>query len=141
MRKYIFNWMAAATLSVFSVASFADSAVMSDATSGIEAQTGQEIYETVCISCHMAEGKGAKGAGEFPAFANNMRLMAAQYPAYIVLYGQKGMPGFGNYLNDDQVAEIVNYIRTHFGNEYEADFTAEKVAEMRKPDADYGSLD
>lgn len=141
MKKHVFNWMAAATLSVFSVASFADSAVMTDATSGIEAQTGQEIYETVCISCHMAEGKGAKGAGQFPALADNMRLMAAEYPAYIVLYGQKGMPGFGNYFDDNQVASIVNYIRTHFGNEYEGNLTAEKVAEMRKPDADYGSLD
>lgn len=141
MKKDLFSWVAVAALSVFSVASFADSAVMSDATSGIEAQTGKEIYETVCIACHMAEGKGAKGAGEFPALANNMRLMAPQYPAHIVLYGQKGMPGFGGYFDDNQVAEIVNYIRTHFGNEYEGDFTAEQVAQMRQPDADYGSLD
>lgn len=141
MKKHIFSWVVGAMLSVFSVAGFADSAVMTDATQGIQAQTGQEIYETVCISCHMAEGKGAKGAGQFPAFANNMRLMAAEYPAYIVLYGQKGMPGFGSYLDDSQVAEIVNYIRTHFGNEYEGDFSPEKVAQMRKPDADYGGLD
>lgn len=141
MKKHLFSGAAVAALSVFSVTAFADTAVISDATSSIEAQTGQEIYETVCLACHMAEGKGAKGAGEFPAFTDNMRLMAPQYPAHIVLYGQKGMPGFGAYFDDNQVAEIVNYIRTHFGNEYEDDFTAEQVAQMRQPDADYGSLD
>lgn len=138
----LLTFFAAATFSLSSAVSLADTAVMNAVTTEIEAQTGKEIYETVCISCHMAEGKGAKGAtAQFPAFANNMRLMAGEYPAQIVLYGQKGMPGFGNYLNDSQVAEIVNYIRTHFGNEFDADFTAEKVAEMRTPDADYGSLD
>ena len=51
------------------------------------------------------------------------------------------MPGFGNYLDDDQVAAIVNYIRTSFGNDFKPDFTPEQVAKMRKPDADYGTLD
>ncbi|GAA5084342.1 MULTISPECIES: c-type cytochrome [Paenalcaligenes] len=141
MKKSLLSLGLASVLSVVSVASFADSAVMNDVTTGIEAKTGKEIYQTVCISCHMAEGKGAKGAGQFPAFANNMRLMAAEYPAYIVLYGQKGMPGFGNYLDDDQIAAIVNYIRTSFGNDFKPDFTPEQVAKMRKPDADYGTLD
>lgn len=139
--KKIFTFAAAAAFSAFSTVSFADTAVMNSVATGIEAQTGKEIYETVCISCHMAEGKGAQGAAQFPAFENNMRLIAGEYPAHIVLYGQKGMPGFGNYLDDNQVAEIVNYIRTHFGNEFAADFTAEKVAKMRTPDADYGTLD
>ena len=137
----LFKWVAVATFTVFSSACLADSAVMNSATTEIAAKTGKDIYDTVCISCHMAEGKGAQGAAEFPAFANNMRLMAAEYPAYIVLYGQKGMPGFGRYFNDNQVVEIVNYIRTHFGNEFNADLTAEKVANMRKPNADYGTLD
>ncbi len=141
MKTRLLSLTAAAALSVFSAASFADSAVMNDVAQGFEAQTGKEIYESVCISCHMAGGKGAVGSAQFPAFANNMRLMAGEYPAHIVLYGQKGMPGFGNYLNDNQIAEIVNYIRTNFGNEFKADFTAEKVANMRTPDADYGTLD
>lgn len=140
--KKSFTYVVAAALSVFSTLSMADSAVMNSASTGIEAQTGQEIYETVCISCHMAEGKGAQGAtAQFPAFENNPSLAAGGYPAYVVLYGQKGMPGFGNYFNDTQVAAIVNYIRTHFGNEFEPAFTAADVAEMRQPDADYGTLD
>lgn len=139
--KKLLTLTAAVTLSVFSGISFADTAVMNEVTTGIKVQTGQEIYETVCLSCHMAEGKGAQGAGQFPALANNINLTAGGYPAHIVLYGQKGMPGFGNYLDDNQIAAIVNYIRTHFGNDFSPDFTAENVAEMRTPDADYGTLD
>lgn len=154
--KKSFIYVVATALSVFSAFSFADSANDStndsaamnsvsaglEAPTGIEAQTGKEIYETICISCHMAEGKGAQGAtARFPAFENNPSLAAGGYPAYVVLYGQKGMPGFGNYFNDNQVAAIVNYIRTHFGNEFEPAFSAAEVAEMRKPDADYGTLD
>ena len=56
MKKSLLSLGLASVLSVVSVASFADSAVMNDVTTGIEAKTGKEIYQTVCISCHMAEG-------------------------------------------------------------------------------------
>jgi len=35
-----------------------------------------------------------------------------------VVNGQRAMPSFGSYLSDDQVANVINYVRTHFGNHY-----------------------
>lgn len=45
MKTRLLSLTAATALSVFSAASFADSAVMSDVSQGFEAQTGKEIYE------------------------------------------------------------------------------------------------
>ena len=94
-------------------------------------QDGKSIYEGVCQGCHMAGGKGAAGAGMYPALANNPRLEAAGYPAAIILNGQKAMPPLGQYFDDRQIAEIVNYIRTHFGNRYTDKMTAAEVKTMR----------
>jgi mono/diheme cytochrome c family protein len=96
---------------------------------------GKEIYEAICQSCHMPDGKGSQGASSapigYPALANNPKLTAGAYPAMVVVRGQKAMPSFGNNFTDVQVANVVNYIRTQFGNNYTAPFTAQQVAPMR----------
>ena len=72
----------------------------------------------------MMDGKGASGAGAFPSLANNKRLEAAGYPLYVVTNGLHGMPPLGMFMSDEQVAAIVNYVRTHFGNDYQDAVTA-----------------
>lgn len=63
--------------------------------------------------------------------ARNETLKAANYPVYIVLHGQKAMPPFGRMMSDDQVAAVVNYVRTHFGNNYSDAVTAQDVKQER----------
>lgn len=93
---------------------------------------GETIYRAICAACHMPEGEGAVGAGIYPALADNEMLMGADYPVYLIIHGQKGMPALGAYLDDAQIAAVVNYIRTHFGNDYPQDpATAESVAAAR----------
>jgi mono/diheme cytochrome c family protein len=92
---------------------------------------GEAIYKNVCQACHMADAMGAKGAGIYPALANNKKLTAAAYPIRVVILGQKGMPPFGGYFNDEQVAAVVGYVRTHFGNSYTAPVTAAEVKAIR----------
>jgi len=94
-------------------------------------QTGEALYGNVCQSCHMSRGEGAVGAGRYPALARNETLKAANYPVYIVLHGQKAMPPFGRMMSDDQVAAVVNYVRTHFGNNYSDAVTAQDVKQER----------
>jgi mono/diheme cytochrome c family protein len=79
---------------------------------------GEVIYRTVCQGCHMAAAQGAVGAGAYPALANDPKLTAAEYPVLVVVNGSKGMPPFGALLDDEQVATVVNYVRSHFGNSY-----------------------
>jgi mono/diheme cytochrome c family protein len=94
-------------------------------------KSGEALFNNVCAACHMPGGKGAAGAGIYPALANNPKLEAAGYPITVVLHGLKGMPPVGKMMTDDQVAEVVNYLRTHFGNLYEDKVTAQEVAQSR----------
>jgi len=81
-------------------------------------QSGEALYADICQGCHMAGGMGAVGAGAYPALARNPKLATTGYPLFLVIRGRKGMPPFGNLLTDQQVAAVVNYIRTHFGNDF-----------------------
>jgi mono/diheme cytochrome c family protein len=94
-------------------------------------KTGEALYNNVCQACHMSGGKGATGAGFYPALASNPKLEAAGYPLTVVLHGLKGMPPVGKMMNDEQVAEVVNYVRTHFGNAYQDKVTPQEVAGAR----------
>src|SRR5487761_1718865 len=85
---------------------------------------GRQIFQGVCQACHMPDAKGAVGAGAYPALAGDNRLAAASYPMTMVLNGYAAMPPFGDYLSSRQIAEVVNYIRTHFGNHYRDAVTA-----------------
>jgi mono/diheme cytochrome c family protein len=81
-------------------------------------RSGQSLYAEVCQDCHMADGKGAGAAGRYPSLAGNTKLEAAGYPLTMVLQGRNGMPPVGKMMSDEQVAMVVNYVRTHFGNAY-----------------------
>jgi mono/diheme cytochrome c family protein len=80
--------------------------------------TGEQLFTHICQGCHMPDGRGAVGAGHYPALANNPKLAAAAYPVVMVVNGRGAMPSFGSGLSDAQIAEVVNYVRTHFGNAY-----------------------
>jgi mono/diheme cytochrome c family protein len=94
--------------------------------------TGEALYANVCQACHMPDGKGAAGAGTYPALAGNQNLSAAGYPVTVVLHGLRGMPPVGYLMTDDQVAAVVNYVRTHFGNNYTDAVSAADVKTARQ---------
>jgi len=97
----------------------------------ISEQSGEAIYVNICQACHMSKGEGATGAGRYPALATNENLKAGGYVISTVLNGQKAMPPFKRLMTDDQVAAVVNYIRTHFGNHYPDAVTAKDVKSER----------
>jgi mono/diheme cytochrome c family protein len=88
------------------------------------AATGEGLYADLCQGCHMPGGVGAVGAGAYPALAMNPKLASAGYPLAMVVNGRNGMPAFGGLLTDQQVAAVVNYVRTHFGNQFAEEATA-----------------
>jgi mono/diheme cytochrome c family protein len=94
--------------------------------------TGEALYANICQACHMPNGNGATGAGTYPALAGNQNLAAAGYSVIVVLHGLRGMPPIGYFMTDDQVAAVVNYVRTHFGNNYPDTVTAAEVNAARQ---------
>jgi mono/diheme cytochrome c family protein len=91
---------------------------------------GEHLYRAICQGCHMPDGKGAQGAGAYPALAANPRLAAGLYPVSVVWNGKNGMPPVGHYLDDAQIAAVVNYVRTHFGNGYTDTLSAADVKKI-----------
>jgi mono/diheme cytochrome c family protein len=94
-------------------------------------QDGEALYHASCQACHMAHGEGASGAGRYPPLAGNPRLGSAAYLIHNVLHGRNGMPAFAGYMSDQQVAAVVNYTRSHFGNRYPDTVTADDVRKLR----------
>jgi mono/diheme cytochrome c family protein len=93
---------------------------------------GADLYEAACQACHMPEGLGATAAASYPALAKNPRLLAKAYPITRVLNGSRGMPAFKSALSDEQIAAVVGYVRTHFGNHYAEKISLDDVKALRQ---------
>jgi mono/diheme cytochrome c family protein len=103
---------------------------------------GEAIFHAICQGCHMPNAKGAIGAGTYPSLTNNPKLASPQYMAAVILFGRHDMPSFvvrakthasffeDATLTDAQVADVINYVRTHFGNHYTNSITAADVTAM-----------
>jgi len=96
-------------------------------------QGGAAIYANVCAACHQPDAKGAIGAGAYPALAGSSNLASADYVLRVVIRGQRGMPPLGGMLSDEQAADVVNYVRSHFGNDYRDTVSAAAVPAARPP--------
>jgi mono/diheme cytochrome c family protein len=126
-----------ATLSLLSCGAYAQSTAPSPSpalSTGFRfvEKSGEDLFAKVCRGCHMADAKGAVGAGTYPSLAGNGNLEARGYPVAVVVNGQRGMPAFGAMMSDDQVAAVVNYLRTNFGNSFKDAVTAEDVKTVRR---------
>ena len=124
----------------------ADDASVTSAA-GLGSVGGADIYARICQGCHMPGAQGAAGAGHYPKLAGDPALVSWQYVALTVLHGKNGMPAFGQrptgefmdfllvHLSDAQVADVVNYVRSNFGNHYKGSVTAQQVAALPHPGA------
>ena len=92
---------------------------------------GEYVFKNICQGCHMPNAMGATGAGTYPALAGNTKLAAAEYPVVTVLFGRRDMPPFATLLNDIQIANVINYVRSHFGNNYTDMVTPADIAKVR----------
>ena len=92
--------------------------------------TGEQVYKSVCAACHMQDAKGGTGAGTIPALAANPKLAGAAYPIVVVAGGKGGMPGFAGTLSNAQMANVITYVRTNFGNAYPKPVTEADVAKL-----------
>ena len=132
--------LALAVVALIDTPAQADSAGIFDPAT-LSTTDGRQIFERICQGCHMQNGQGAVGAGHYPALANNRTLASRQYVALTILMGRRNMPAFGAKhavgfggpavtLSEDQMAAVINYVRTHFGNRYTDSITAAEVAAL-----------
>jgi mono/diheme cytochrome c family protein len=88
---------------------------------------GKTVYDARCASCHGVNGEGRPP--HWPPLANNQSIdmPSAVNPIRMVLNGgyppgtngnprPYGMPPFAGLLSDNEIAAVVSYIRTAWGN-------------------------
>jgi mono/diheme cytochrome c family protein len=99
--------------------------------------TSSNAYLSHCAFCHGVGGQGI--AGQIPALAGNgavttegpenvIRVVLGGLPAS---HGMHPMPAVGAELTDQDVADIVNYVRTAWGNSAPANAQAGDVGTLR----------
>jgi len=104
-------------------------------------EVGEQAYTLYCAICHQGNGKGA--SGRFPPLANTDWVSGDKERLIkIILQGMEGSIEVNNetyngimpqhaFLDDSSIAEILTYIRSHFGNQA-APITEEEIARVRK---------
>ena len=103
-------------------------------TSDENLREGKQLYQRNCVSCHGANGQGKKTslAGTAAASAHipyviNLALLEGIKP-----HGNgAGMESFAKSLDDQQIADVTNYVRTAWGNHGEPNSTPWTVGSWR----------
>jgi mono/diheme cytochrome c family protein len=94
-----------------------------------QAPDGKSLFAKNCAACHQATGKGIPGA--FPALAGSAFVQGPPAdPATVLLKGRGGMPDFSGSLDDGEIAAVLSYVRSSWGNGA-APLTADEVAAQR----------
>jgi cytochrome c oxidase cbb3-type subunit 2 len=116
----------------------------SPATVGYDAAKGSSLFTANCSACHQASGEGLPGA--FPPLKGNEVVNAndAAMHIHVVLQGLDGaqvggvayggvMPPFAGTLSDVDIANIIDYERSAWGNHGKPVTAAQVAAERTKP--------
>lgn len=107
----------------------------------IQMEKGRGVFMQTCFVCHQANGEGI--AGQIPPIAKSdyfakmsneeaIQIILAGRTGEVVVNGKKynGTMTPLNYLSDDQVANVLTYVRNSFGNQGPA-ASAEEVKKVR----------
>jgi mono/diheme cytochrome c family protein len=111
------------------------------AESSLLMSLGKAVYDAQCVSCHGSQGQGKPP--HYPVLAGNqsIQMTSAVNAIRMVLNGgyppgtagnpmPYGMPPFAVSLSDNEIAAVVTYIRTSWGNRGSA-VTASQANELR----------
>ncbi len=104
---------------------------------------GEAVYKAVCNGCHQATGAGQ---GQIPPLVDSEWITnGTERFAQIVLNGMRGpitvkgstygaqeMPAQKGALNDKQIAQVMTYVRSKFGNISDSVVTKEMVESARQ---------
>jgi mono/diheme cytochrome c family protein len=128
-----------------------DKAVAEALWKGDDSKPGAAVYIDNCAACHRTDGHGYTRV--FPALAGNPVLQSADATSLIHIVLKGGtlpathtapstftMPAFAWRLSDQEVADVVNFIRTSWGNQG-SEVKAADVAGLRKGDLQSTSND
>ena len=101
-------------------------------------ESGREVYRNICQACHQADGRGQDRLAS-SLIGSPLALARADITARILLNGKEGriglMPPLGLSLTDEQIANVLTYIRREWGHTGQP-VTAAEVKAARSLTAD-----
>ena len=103
---------------------------------------GPRLYLDNCNACHFADGRGADEVfpeldgsslvtAQSPTGLISMILAGSELPSTAERPSSLRMPGFGDRLSDEEVAELASFVRSAWNNG-EPPVTPAQVAELRR---------
>src|SRR5690606_22865757 len=102
--------------------------------------TGKSVYLAACAGCHGANGQGKPNVTVGLKGNSTVRNADAHNLIHVILAGldaktfpqgdRQSMPGFADALDDGQIAELTNYLRTQWGGQ-KADIQPGDVGALR----------
>jgi mono/diheme cytochrome c family protein len=109
-------------------------------------KAGRALYVANCAACHTGSGEGVAGIAPTLAHSPVVQAAIADTLLDVVLNGAQAvatdaaptapaMPAFGWQLSDDQIAELLSYVRNDWGNAASA-VAASDVQRIRARPAD-----
>jgi mono/diheme cytochrome c family protein len=104
-------------------------------------ERGKEVYTTFCQNCHMENGQGVEGMNP-PVAKSDYLKHPVNDLIKLVLKGQTGNVKVNgtnystpmlplDYLNDEQIADALNYVRNSWGNKNQIPVTPEQIKKLR----------
>ena len=115
--------------------------IVADTEIPAELEAGKKVYDTYCLACHQANGLGAPGLNP-PLVDTDWVTGDKERLIGVILNGmsepteikgelyQNAMASHA-FLDDQQIADVLTFIRNHWGNEADA-VTTDEVAALRK---------
>jgi mono/diheme cytochrome c family protein len=86
------------------------------AEANVQGHRAMELYRKFCVRCHGADGKGSDNAGkqtpDFTSRAWQERTTDAHITATVREGKGMRMPSFHGRISNDQIPDLVNYLRT-----------------------------
>jgi len=104
------------------------SSSLNDAEPVSQSHPGKAVYQKYCLTCHQADGSGVPGM--FPPLSPNDWTADKEKMIELMLNGQSGkitvngevynnlMPAH-DFLSDQEIADVISYVRSSFGNDLE----------------------
>jgi mono/diheme cytochrome c family protein len=98
---------------------------------------GQQVYAGLCAACHQPDGRGRENVAA-SLVGSAIALGPAENPIRVLMNGKEGsiglMPPLGTTLTDEQIADVLTYVRHEWGQTASA-VTPALVASVRKATA------
>lgn len=123
-----------------------NAAAAETAAAGEAGGPGKAVYGRICAACHLGSGKGVPGNNIPPLAGSALAQGDARKPIGIVLHGFRGpierngvqingqMASWKDQLNDQEIADVLTYVRSAFGNAGAA-VTPDEVKAVREETA------